>query len=99
MDRQRAEKLKKIGAFTFRYVFFWIEAGESISFINMDYVLHKLSVLLCNTMMLLFMWKWLLSDSGFVTYFFPFFISIFVFRTLRKQRKCKGDFCNGYKKI
>ena len=35
----------------------------------------------------------------FVTYFFPFFISIFVFRTLRKQRKCKGDFYDGYKKI
>ena len=233
-----------------------IEAGESISFINIDYMLHKLSVLLCNTLMLLFMGNWLLSGSGkmkqylligygfyavvifglagivfsefiykricflilllpdkgkwrkgknicrhhlrimhqsgnkiktekknmikmitfhgckllvmyaipfvclqftgnheftfwkaelltgvsnllsgvlpnisgmgsaevsflfvyfafmknsmvssililyrFVTYFFPFFISIFVFRTLRKQRKCKGDFYDGYKKI
>lgn len=233
-----------------------IKAGESISFINIDYMLHKLSVLLCNTLMLLFMGNWLLSGSGkmkqylligygfyavvifglagivfsefiykricflilllpdkgkwrkgknicrhhlrimhqsgnkiktekrnmikmitfhgckllvmyaipfvclqftgnheltfwkaelltgvsnllsgvlpnisgmgsaevsflfvyfafmknsmvssililyrFVTYFFPFFISIFVFRTLRKQRKCKGDFYDGYKKI
>lgn len=33
------------------------------------------------------------------TYFIPFFISIFVFRTLRKQKKCKGDFYNGSKKI
>ena len=41
-----------------------IEAGESISFINIDYMLHKLSVLLCNTLMLLFMGNWLLSGSG-----------------------------------
>ena len=28
----------------------------------------------------------------FATYFFSFLISIFVFRTLRKQKKYKGDF-------
>lgn len=41
-----------------------IEAGEGISFLNIDYMLHKLSVLLCNTLMLLFMGNWLVSGPG-----------------------------------
>ena len=34
-----------------------VDVGESIGFINVDYILHKTAVLLCNTVCLLFFRK------------------------------------------